>query len=145
MPSISDVDQKFVQHLQNLTDLANKEGEGLAGYGQRLWFNPPSPAGMSLNNPSAPNAKFDREALNSKYSQVVQGQGNSGDKIALARQIDYIADYERAWRASRCSYIRCRMMQAARYKAHGDSAGVFNGFVLRTVQDFVRNAKESPK
>lgn len=143
MPSVSDISPEFSKHITALQQLNAAAAAAVISSGRREWYVPPAAGGLDINDPMALTSSFARTALNSLYEQVMKDEGVVGDRIALKRQLDYVATLERSYRAARASSMRCRAMSAGRSKGHSSSMGVFGGHVMREIQDVIRNAKES--
>lgn len=115
-----EVHEVFKERLTQLEATAEANYEGLKQEGQRIWDIPTDLTApdlftiAQLHEPS-----FDREAINTNYSEVIadgQEPGTVGDAISLTMQCDYNACEERAFRFRHASVVRNIAHAAARQR-----------------------------
>lgn len=129
--------------LVGLSTLADLQYKATRDLDQRVWWN--TKAGPNIDPLNIPGVvlKFDRQKVNTNFGELIADGANPGalgDVISVKTQCDYVAIAERAYRARHCTPVRSIALAAARRRGHGDPLGVFQGGVLRYVQDMLKAA-----
>ena len=114
----SSTSKDFSEHFRNHTKY-------------RKWHTPEQVTDI-LDVPSIDNPTWDRNELNTTYSEKIVGQagdqaGSFGDAMATKWQIDFMAVEERAFRTRHASMIRCASLAHGRLDGHGQiGEGIFS-------------------
>lgn len=117
------VDAVFRKRLEQLRATAQAQAQAVTGDGARPWQIPEG-TGDLLNIGNLHKPGFDREQLNTAYSECMQDvndMGTVGDVVALKQQIDYVAMEERAFRLRHATSCRCQIHAAGRRHGQGVS------------------------
>lgn len=99
----------------------------------RSLFNP-SDEELDTLDPQAVAQAFDRQDLNSQGEEALY-RDSMGVHAGIKLQVDIIAQAERAFALRHMSPVRARAHAAARRRGHGKSSGLFQGELLRYIQD----------
>lgn len=129
---IVSIDQSFTNAVLNLVNYATAAFESNYMTNQRKWAldDYASLWNGDVLNVSGLGALFDRDTLNTEYSNALSTAGKVdggriGDIKAGMIQIAYLAGLERAARQRYMSDIRATMLANARYIGHANGAGIF--------------------
>lgn len=131
----------FINRLRELMERGFNFSEAFRGSGQRKWNVPDDLTAVNLmaidqlHKPS-----FDREKINTNYSECFQDKdnmGTCGDVVSLKFQMDYNAAEERAFRFRHATVCRNLAHALARRRAHGD--GPTFQFIEREAGDRIRS------
>jgi hypothetical protein len=142
MPSKGKIDPVFTTNLQDLATEAYEQSEMIRGSGFRSW-NRPDKAKDPLDIKGITDA-YNRQDIDANYAELLKSgddPGTCGDVICVKTQGDYIAIMERGFRARHATPVRCIGHAMARRRGHSMDAGVFQGGVLKHVQDALQSGQ----
>jgi hypothetical protein len=147
MPSKGKIHDVFQNDIQQLTTQAGQQADMIRGKGTRPWNDPKwsdaSKPKSPLDIPGITDG-FNRDQIDTNYGQLIQSgsdAGTVGDVICVKTQGDYIAEMERGYRARHATPVRCIGHAMARRKGHSMTNGVFQGGVLKHVQDALKGGQ----
>lgn len=143
--SVADVDPNFETQLRALKEDSKANGDALLEGGQGRWFRPAGWAGGVFDYEAIGRA-YNRDAANEMVVRAVsdaEAPGTTGDLVAAATQIDYLACLERAF------YVRHAMPgprlllhAAGTLRGAGDDKGVYSLCGIEYVRRLVAEAKQ---
>lgn len=145
--STSDVRSNFSTRVNELADQAEAAGNAALQSGQRVWQRPGNVSGWkgSLFDLVGIGKAFDRSANAEDFLDAIKDPAKPGvvaDLQASVLQGDYLAAYERAFRARHRTPLRSAFHAAARRLGHGDEVGVLRRGVLGYIGGIVKSAKD---
>jgi len=134
------IDQKFQKLVEGIQTEGRNQYQSAMGEAQRKWDVPEDLKDKDiLEIEGMTSPAFDRDDLNSKYKECIQDPAAAGtvaDVIAIKKQIDYIAQEERAYRFEHASLVRCMAHGAARGIVAADS--ITQPAVLREIESLIK-------
>jgi hypothetical protein len=119
--AVAQITSGFQQFIKDLREHATKTYDAFTGEGRRTWFS----KSKTRTTPSEmPRPEFDRDELNGLYEVATKDttSGTVSDVIVLKKQIDFLAQAERASRIRYSSVHRSQVHAHARRYSHGKSA-----------------------
>lgn len=145
MPSKAKVIGNFEKRVRDLQSHAEEEAQARTTGEPVQWFRPTGFSTDPFDTQSLADG-FSRDEANVDFSRIINPEdpGTTGDLIAVATMVDYLAVMQRAFRARHtASRARMAAQAAARKKGHGNVQGVFSQLPLEYVRNLLRKASES--
>lgn len=143
--SKADVDPNFETALRSMKEDSKTNGDAIQKNEQGCWFRPEGWNGDVFDYDGM-KAPFDRQTANAQFVQAISdpdSPGTTGDLIATATQIDYLACLERAFRVRHAMPVPRLMLHAAgTMKGHGHDKGVYSLCGIEYVRRLVAEAKQ---
>ena len=118
------IDSKFSDRVKDLVKKARSFADHFRDFNTWRAWHTPEEVGDLLDVPSLHNPTWERNAINTLYSEKILGDvgqkgGTCGDLIAMKIQADFMAVEERAFRTRHASYVRCAALAHGRLDGHG--------------------------
>ena len=136
----ANVDTKFQQLVEGIQKIGRAAYQAWMGTGQRKWDIPEQLADKDvLEIADMHKPAFERDDLNSKFKECIQNPtsaGTTGDLQAISRQVDYIAEDERAYRSRHATLVRCLAHAAGRSFGQGESN--VQPAILRNIESLIK-------
>lgn len=143
--SVADVDPNFERQLRALKEDARRNGDALRQNTPTRWFRPEDFAGDVFDY-AAVHRAFNRDAANDMVVRAIsdaEAPGTTGDLIAAATQIDYLACLERAFHVRHgMTGPRLLLHAAGTLAGAGQDKGVYSLCGVEYVRRLVAEAKQ---
>ena len=129
------MDDNFLTIIQHLQASADNAADASLNAELRQWEVPTGITSV-LDSESIGTA-LSRDSVGDQYGSALFNGGSSGDAASLKLQSDYLAVYERSFRARHLTPVRANLHAAARRKAHGVATNGMFARVATYAQDLI--------
>lgn len=148
MPIINSLDPEFTDQLEKLEENSEAIADSTRLEDQRTWYLPPIDTwNGDLYDLTGMTDSFKRTDLNSDYETLIGDTSELatvGESMVVKLQADYVASIERSFRTRHTSYVRSKIHASSRRRGHGDSNGLYSGYIALWLERMLAAAHDNP-